>query len=230
MAGKMYGTGDTHGILSIYKLLVENFQEGAFLDKEDYLIVAGDFGLLWGGSRQPESDWWLNWLHDQPWTTLFVDGNHENHEMLACLDTVGMFGSEVGKVNDSVFHLRRGHVYNINGKKVLTIGGAESIDKARRTEGVNWWPGELITHTEENEILKKLEFVNEVDYIITHTCPLTVFQLMGLNQWKKNDPTMKFLDFIYNKINFKNWYFGHFHEDRSFGKLRCLYNDVVEIC
>ena len=29
--------------------------------------------------------------------------------------------------------------------------------------------------------------------------------------------------------DFKGWYFGHHHEDRSIGKLHCLYNTIKEI-
>ena len=30
-------------------------------------------------------------------------------------------------------------------------------------------------------------------------------------------------------IEFKGWYFGHYHEDTDFDKFHCLYNRIVEI-
>lgn len=37
--------------------------------------------MPWSGSN--EEKYWLDWLGDRPWTTLFVDGNHECFPHLA---------------------------------------------------------------------------------------------------------------------------------------------------
>ena len=46
----VYVCGDTHGTHTIHKL--RNFRNGAgaTLTKDDYVIVCGDFGLLWNNS------------------------------------------------------------------------------------------------------------------------------------------------------------------------------------
>lgn len=48
---QIYVTGDIHGEIDIGKLDTKNFQAAKKLSKNDYLIVAGDFGLPWSGNR-----------------------------------------------------------------------------------------------------------------------------------------------------------------------------------
>jgi hypothetical protein len=42
----IYVTGDTHGGMSINRVSYKNWPEGRDLTSEDYLIIAGDFGLI----------------------------------------------------------------------------------------------------------------------------------------------------------------------------------------
>lgn len=51
-------TGDLHGDFSRFKK--EIFYEQTELSKDDYVIVTGDFGGVWGGS--PNERHWLDWL------------------------------------------------------------------------------------------------------------------------------------------------------------------------
>lgn len=117
-------TGDIHGDIS--RLSSKNFPEGNKLTKQDYVIVLGDFGCLWDGGK--EDAYKLKWLQSKSFTTLFIDGNHENFELLKSLPEKQWAGGRVGVVNDSVLHLRRGEIYSICGKKIFTFGGAESHD------------------------------------------------------------------------------------------------------
>jgi hypothetical protein len=242
----IYITGDTHGNQGynggrdlVDKLSTSNFPEGNNLSKKDYIIITGDFGFIFSNTPffQPskEEKYWLDWLDQKPWTTLFVDGNHENFERLYNIPEIDMFGEKVGAVNDSVFHLKRGRIYNINGNKIFTFGGAKSIDKHMRTEGISWWPLEEPTTAEMMLGLKNLESVgNKVDYIITHTAPSSVATLMDQSQLlSKYQPyaLTKYLDTVKSKVDFKKWYFGHFHDDEEFeeGKFVLLYKRVIPI-
>ena len=80
---RIFVTGDTHcnACGEFTKLNAKNFPQQKELDKADFVLIAGDLGLLWCGSGEERH--WLDWLEDKPFTTLFVDGNHENHAMLA---------------------------------------------------------------------------------------------------------------------------------------------------
>lgn len=73
----IFVTGDTHGDYTRFN--TANFPEQKAMTKLDYVIICGDFGI-WNESN--EEKYWLNWLQDKPFTTLFVDGNHENYDLL----------------------------------------------------------------------------------------------------------------------------------------------------
>ena len=42
----------------------------------------------------------------------------------------------------NVIHLMCGEIYNIEGKKFFTFGGAVSYDKEQRIPNVSWWKQE----------------------------------------------------------------------------------------
>lgn len=70
----IYITGDTHIPMDIYKLEDEMFPEQENLTKSDYIIIAGDFGGVWGNGRP--DNYYLNKLNRRNFTTLWIDGNH----------------------------------------------------------------------------------------------------------------------------------------------------------
>ncbi|MBU0777488.1 metallophosphatase [Patescibacteria group bacterium] len=235
----IFATGDKHVPHDISGLNNKRWPLGNTLTKNDYLIIAGDFGLLWEAYPDNTEKYWTKWLQDKPWTTLFIDGNHENHYRLSNLHTQEMFGSEVGIVAESIYHLRRGHVYdipNISTKqpnrvdKFFTFGGAESIDKWCRTQGISWWPEEIPNRAEFDRGWNALEAIDwKVDYIITHTCPTEVMPDIYANS-KDSDPTSRLLQAYRNKLTFNCWYCAHFHEDRAFSlDTLCLFQKVHKI-
>ena len=116
--GKILVTGDIHGNHSLFKRFSsENLTN--VMEEDDIIIVLGDFGLLWQNTPDKQEIYNIKWLNNKPWTTLFVDGNHENFYRLNKLDRKSMFGAEVGVVSDKIFHLRRGNIYNIYGKDIF---------------------------------------------------------------------------------------------------------------
>ena len=74
----VYATGDCHGTFRRFGR--KYFPEQANMSRDDFVIICGDFGGLWESSE--EENYWLDWLNDKPWTTLWVDGNHENFTCL----------------------------------------------------------------------------------------------------------------------------------------------------
>lgn len=226
----IFATGDTHGNArgEFSKFNSKNFIEGKSLTKNDYVIITGDVGFFWS----KESDYWMNWISNKPWTTLFVDGNHEPFHKLYQHPTVPMFGSKVRKITDSVFHLMRGEVYTIDNIKFFTMGGAESTDKVYRVEGVSWWGEEIPTYQEFEYGLRNLdENSNEIDYIISHTAPKSAIRnYLPIFPDRVNDPVSVYLDSVVANNNFKKLFCGHFHIDKVFGKYNFLYNNIVKIC
>ena len=222
-------TGDTHG--KFEKLSNTNWPISTYLTRNDYIIVAGDFGLLFYPTPTPEEIWWTKWLTGKPWTILFTDGNHENFDKLNALPTEQMFGGTVGKVAENIFHLRRGEIYEIEGKKILTFGGATSIDKVYRQEGVSWWPEEVPNYAEMSHCLDSMEKHNyRVDYVIAHTCPQALAPVIAgkLGCSLIDDPTQRMLDHITCACKFDHFFCGHFHTDVDYGQFHFLYNRIIK--
>lgn len=50
---------------------------------DDYVIICGDFGGVWDFEIESMREKMnLEWLNSRNFTTLFVDGNHENYTRL----------------------------------------------------------------------------------------------------------------------------------------------------
>ena len=60
----IYITGDLHGELEVNKFSSKKFIDGKFLTKNDYIIICGDFGLIWDGNNSEK--YWLDWLNNKP--------------------------------------------------------------------------------------------------------------------------------------------------------------------
>lgn len=58
----VFATGDTHG--NFLRFRPENFPEQKNMTKSDYVIICGDFGGVWDGSRKERQT--LDWLESLP--------------------------------------------------------------------------------------------------------------------------------------------------------------------
>lgn len=226
-------TGDTHGMIDTNKIKL--FIQNRKLNKNDYLIIAGDVNCPDFCQEIPYGKTFRFW-EDAPCTMLFVDGNHENFAQLNALPIEEWHGGKVHKLADNIIHLMRGQVYDIDGKTFFTFGGATSIDKSRRTPFVDWFPEEDCNWNETQEALDNLDKVNnKVDFIITHTIGKE-FTLRRMMNDISYDPSAygavnNFLDYIDDIVEYKKWYFGHFHRDVEYigDKKECLYNVIKRI-
>lgn len=227
MANRIFITGDTHGSMDLRRLGSGFFSTGCELDKQDYVIVCGDFGLVWADNS--ESNYWLRWLEKKPFTTLFVDGNHENFDMLESMETEEWHGGLVHRVRPSILHLMRGQAFTISGRSFFCMGGARSVDKAWRTPHKSWWPQEMPSSEEYARALDTLDALSwKTDYVLTH-CAASNVQYR-LNPTYENDELTRFLFDVERKLDYRHWFFGHYHEDRGIGdRQTAIYNDVVEI-
>ena len=70
------------------------------LTPKDYLIILGDFGGIWDGSIW--DDELLDWYEKQPYTVLFVDGNHENHYLLNKYPVEDWCGGKIHRIRQNV--------------------------------------------------------------------------------------------------------------------------------
>ena len=228
----IYLTGDTHIPLDIEKLSTRNFPEQKNLTRDDYVIVLGDFGLYWHEDKTYQ--YWRKWLQDKPFTILWIDGNHENFDWINSMAVSTWHGGKMHR-DGNIIHLMRGQIFDIDGKKFFVMGGADSYDRAYRTPHVSWWPQERPSTTDIRQAEKTLRAVGgKVDYVLTHTCPLELLDVIKYRHpnydLSGRHDTEELLQYICGQISFEQWLFGHWHEDFSFQKYRCLYNDVYRLC
>lgn len=223
----IFVTGDIHGSHGIRRLTSRSFPEGSSLNKQDYIIILGDFGLVWDNSN--EEKYWLRWLANKHWTTLWLDGNHENFDLLYNYPVERWHGGNVHIINDSVIHLMRGQVFTIGELKFFTMGGGTSIDKAYRIWGKTWWTGEMPSDKEFNNALDNLDLNHwKVDYVLTHTVSIPIMNKM--DYLKENSYLNHFLDKLQDRLEYRHWYFGHFHlDERIDGKHTAIYNHILKI-
>lgn len=219
----VYLTGDTHGEL-------ERFQQGKLrhAGKRDTVIVLGDFGFIWDGSKEEQKK--LDWLRKRPYTLLFLDGSHENYDLLAQYPVEEKFGGRVQCLGGNVYHVCRGSVLQLEGKRYLCFGGAESPDKEEREPGVNWWKAEMPTEEEYAFCEANLAAAdNKPDYVLTHDAPSKFLDFTVLASGESNQ-LHDFLDKILMQMQYEKWFFGCYHKDVALStKCRCVFCDVIEL-
>lgn len=208
----IYITGDTHQMTNFEKLKTFAIKN-PHLTKNDYLIIAGDFGAVWS-SKTLEND--LLPYQELPFTILFIDGNHENFTLLNSYPVEMWHGGKVHKIKNDIIHLMRGQIFELEGKTIFTFGGATSIDKARREVGVSWWEEEVPSFDELDEAFVNLaKYHNKVDYIITHNCdekPL-YYKIINNGEHLYPTPDCQMLSNFEDMVDYGHWYFGHYHID-----------------
>ena len=231
--------GDTHGILDTGKIL--KYQESEYrLDKQDYLIICGDCGIVWDKETLDES---IKFYQDFGTNVLFIDGNHDNFDLLNSYPVSDWSGGKVHKIADGIYHLIRGEIYDLFGNKFLTLGGAESTDKDYRQEYVSWWAEEEFDENNLNNALNNLQkYDNKVDFVISHAPNNElirqleeIFTQCGeqipqyLENKLKPSMTSNNLQIIANKIKFNKWFCGHLHLDESVGKYCVIYDNLYNL-
>lgn len=248
----MYVTGDCHA--DWRKFNKECFPEGTNLTRDDYILVLGDFGI-WDNSKREK--WWFDWMEEKNFTILFVDGNHENFDILNNFPVSKWKGGNVHFVRKNIIHLMRGQIFDIDGYKFFTFGGANSHDiedgileiddpnlkskkkslaklnKYRyRINHESWWKEEM--PSKEEMILGKDNLFknnNEINFIVSHDCPSIVLnKLDSCSNDYKSDKLNEYFDEIANNNKFDIWLFGHHHENKKIdNKYICLYEQIIKL-
>ncbi len=218
--------GDIHGNLFEVIDFINRFNLG----KNDNIIILGDCGIAWRKDKKDLAQNIQLWNECGNGVKLyFIDGNHENFNILNSLP----IENNMGKIADNIYHLRRGQVYEFENKKILVCGGADSIDKYRRIENFTWWKEEAISQETIDDIP-----AGHYDYVLTHCCPRSIFEknriylstLQFLDENKINHSSEDMLEQLKNKITFDHWFFAHYHINRNLDeKFTCLFEDFREV-
>lgn len=195
------------------------------------LIVLGDVGINYYLNEEDKN--YKEYLKKLKLKLLCVRGNHEERpENISTYKEVEMFGGKVFIEEEypNLIFAKDGETYNIDGKKILVIGGAYSVDKQYRLlHGYKWFKEEQLTKEEMDTILAKVKG-KHFDIVLTHTCPYKyepreVF-MQGLDQSKVDKSMEQFLDEIEEKISYDKWYCGHYHTEKQVDKLEFMFGRI----
>ena len=225
MITQWWVTGDTHGDFSRFYKLNSAVPEGETWG----VIILGDAGVnFWLTKRDKK----LKYRICDQYPNLhfyLVRGNHEARpEDVEGMDVIWDYA-----VCDKVYwqpefpnikYLIDGFDYNFNGHKALVLGGAYSVDKWYRLEKQaagfygGWFANEQLSQ-EEKDMIMSMEEGQSYDLILTHTCPWSweprdLF-LSCIDQSKVDDSMEIWLDEVKEKVGWKVWLCGHFHDDRT---------------
>jgi hypothetical protein len=183
---KIHFVGDIHGYYEHLARIAAKTDAAA-------VVQVGDLGIMPGaGYKLPG-----NLSFAKP--TYFIEGNHDDLDAILAMD----FGTIPG-----LDYLRRGSCFTWGGRVFSFLGGADSIDKYARTEGVDWFRNEIPT---EDDVLRLVEAQPEV--VVTHTCPgVVAYEAWGMYV---QCPLARAFDnaiTMFPEFRPKLWIFGHHHK------------------
>jgi predicted phosphohydrolase len=183
----MFLIGDVHGKFKRYKRIVKGRRD---------TVQLGDMGVGFWKLRGTE------FIPDQnPPHSKMVEGNHRfirgNHD------------------NPSV--CRRQSQWIPDGTvegDVMFIGGAISVDRRWRHEGVDWWPDEELSAAELERLIGVYAGVRP-RIMVTHDCPQFLEQTMvaasGRDKSVVPSRTRQAFSAMFEQHRPQHWVFGHWH-------------------
>lgn len=220
--------GDLHGVWRSLNILTAKH-------KPSIILQAGDFGWwpkfdnttkistnVWrhqlGNTLAPKTE--TKWRQDGlrlGFTKLyFCPGNHEDW---VDLDSKATSSNPVPvEVMSNIFYMPRCSTLDLpDGRRVLFMGGASSIDKSERVPFYDWFPQEVITLNDFGCLPD-----TNIDIVVSHACPIEFKEQLneGSDDWrvrdsywlsKFGDPSCHYLSKVLHKYNPKYWIFGHYH-------------------
>lgn len=223
----VYITGDTHGDISWFKN-----PKLKKLGEKDILIICGDFGFLWNPKSETEKKN-LEILKSKKYTICFLDGAHENFDMLDAYTPYRWKGGNAHKIANNIFHLMRGEIFTLDNKTFFVMGGGESDDRDMREPGVSWWEEEMPNAEEIKNAEDNLKDANyNVNYILSYEAPAVAkdFLKLHLKEAAKISPLNTYLQDLTKNVDYYHWYFGSLHTDLQISKkMTAVFNEIHEI-
>lgn len=218
----IFATGDMHGDYKKLKMATSR------LKKNDYLLIAGDFGFIWNNGKAEKK--LLARIGKSRCRICFVDGSNENHELLAALPLSDFCGAQAANVSGNLWYLRRGEIYTIEDKKIFAFGGAKSDDIEAKQAYGNWYEGELPDEADFQRGIDSLA-ANDftVDYILTHEPTASMLASMEAG-YIDCDNSQIYLDEVAKRTKYSMWVFGRLHRDRKVTyKVTAVFSDVIAL-
>lgn len=201
--------------------LIEKYGQENY-DRLKYHIILGDGGFMWPG-KEEINKCNIEMLAGRPFPVLCVIGDKDPAlGMKNVPETDIGIGETVYQIQDKPFiaYLKRGKVYIIDGFKFLVLGGALSPEKKHLKPNETWWEREYWSEEEKKAVFKLLETENNFDCILSHTGPHRINELtVGLRNgsyMKLHDEVADFNDEIHERIDFREWWCGHWQQDIAY--------------
>lgn len=185
-------TGDLHNEFGALNALISR-------KHPELVFCCGDFGY-W--PKMPTFKQ-LSDIKNYETKVLWIDGNHDDHWSIR--------DRETDELAPNVFYMPRGSTYTLpDGRNILFMGGAKSIDKHIRTEGIDWFREETISERDFSNLPHPFE--KKIDIVVSHTCPTEIMRgIRHIDTRKGIEPSNIALTEIWDKFNPSLWYFGHWH-------------------
>lgn len=216
-------TGDLHGDVS--RFTAAPLKK---LKKGDALIITGDFGCIWDGGKKEKS--LLKALGKKKYDVLFVEGVHENFDLLDEYPVEEWCGGKTRHISGNLRQLMRGQYYTIAGKTVFTFGGGQSDENTSYLDmdDESRWIKEMPSEEELSEGIKNLEaHGNKADFFVTYEPPARLIEFIDIGTTNRNHINT-YLDKILEKADFKMWFFGKRHINKLIPpRYQCLFDSVV---
>lgn len=172
-----------------------------------YIQLNGD-GDEEAARKYAQTSLWTDKIKIPEGTDIWVTpGNHEQWTLFKEWEEKHGKDKPI-EIRPHLYYCPRGSTHTLeDGRKILFMGGADSIDKQWRTPGYDWFPEEIIT---QKDIYNLPD--TKIDILISHTCPESIVKHMfKLGQYIASDPSRLALEYVYNKYRPKQMFFGHFH-------------------
>lgn len=135
-------------------------------ERQPLILQLGDFGI-WSGSY---GEYFMSELaeacRENNVKIWFIDGNHEDFPLLHKWED-----------GDPIRWLPRGTRWTWHDRTWLALGGAVSLDRKQRREGVSWFPEEEITDEQELAVMMD----GHADVMAVHECPWRAVQHLALD-------------------------------------------------
>lgn len=222
----VYITGDTHGDLDFFK-----DPRLKKLTEDDTLIICGDFGFIWDGSEKEKRK--LKQLEKKRYTICFLDGVHENFDILDKYQPYRYKGGNAHKIASNIYHLLRGEIFTFERKTFFVMGGGESEDKDMRKEGKTYFKTEMPSSAELLNGARNLKDADyKVNYVLTYEAPAIAkdFIRMHTNQEMHFTPLNTYLGELMKSVEYNHWYFGSLHMDMPISKnMTVVFNEIIKI-
>ncbi len=226
----VYITGDTHGDFNRFKCFTKSAQPTS----KDVMIILGDVALNYFDDKRDEGR--KQFVSSFPFTTFCIHGNHElRPEHVTSYQTKEWHGGAVWYEPEypNILFAVDGEVYDFGGRSCIVIGGAYSVDKQYRLDwGYRWFEDEQPSDEIKACVEKQLEDRGwKIDTVLSHTCPIkympTESLMKGLDQSTVDMSTEEWLDTIEDRLNYREWYCGHFHTAKTVDRIRFMYKDIA---